>query len=65
MQIRRVQTRMLTIRQNKKILFQAEDQQKYSPTYEIEKDKPDTLYVLTLEDQNKLKGGKLSGENLP
>lgn len=56
---------MLTIRQNKKILFQAEDQQKYIPTYEVEKDKPDTLYVLTLEDQNKLEGGNLSGENLP
>jgi hypothetical protein len=60
----RRRVRVLVIRKNKKVLFQIEDQQNYVPNYEVEKDKPNTLYVLSEEDQNKLEGGNLSGENL-
>jgi hypothetical protein len=56
---------LFTIRKNKKILFEALDPNLYEPNYEVEKDKPNTLYVLSDEDQNKLEGGNLSGENLP
>lgn len=55
---------MLTIRKNKAIIIQAEDQQNYIPSYETEKNKPDTLYVLSEKDRNKNTGGNLSGENL-
>jgi hypothetical protein len=35
----------LTIRKNGKILYQAKSDHDYTPTYETEKDKPNTLYV--------------------
>jgi hypothetical protein len=36
---------MLTIRKNKAIIIQVKDDQPYVPTYETEKDKPNSLYV--------------------
>jgi hypothetical protein len=56
---------VLVIRKNKKVLFEALDPNTYAPNYEVEKNKPTTLYVLSEEDRTKLKGGNLSGENLP
>jgi hypothetical protein len=53
---------MLRITKNKKVLFEATDHGTYQTSYETEKRKPNTLYVLSEEDQNKNEGGLSNGE---
>lgn len=49
---------MIQVRKNGKLIVDAKDNPNYNPSYETEKDKPNTLYVNNTESE-----GRLSNED--